>query len=702
MTEQFTWIPIYQELATELTKWQGRQKELIQFLEKVRGKGLVITPMNDKNEDGVRFLVEEIDPFTFFGVFNRGIREDQRIGILAEIKNFFDLKSSLPSDFLGVPVLNNQMSWYFSYKKDRDVKDVARLWQLFQLALLDNPLNNVEFLKAFDEALQVRGTHVNLTIGLYWIRPYVYLSLDSLNRSYLNIKLPKEGISSKFYLKTIQTISTDNVTFPEATYSAWIKRQESTDQESTVQETQIVVKQPDIEYWLVGAYWNDQDPPDQTPRLLDEGLWENGYEDRYLDDVKSMKVGDKIAIKSSSTQRNNLPFDNRNNTVSKMDIKAVGTVVANRGDGRSVEIEWETDFEERTWYFYTNRLTVWHLNLDPKYKWAWMVQDLIDFVWHGKEQTYEKFTSFWWDKSSDVTEGEPEPYSIEDMIASGVFLSGHELVSIVDRLREKKAIIIQGAPGVGKTFIARKLAFALMEEQDKQRVKLIQFHQSYSYDDFVRGYRPLPGQAGTFGLQNGIFFDFCEKARNDPDREYIFIIDEINRGNLSQIFGELLMFIESDKRGKEFSVPLVYRKEDEPEFYIPGNVYLVGLMNLADRSLAMVDYALRRRFSFITLKPQFESDIFRKWLEDRSMNVELIDLIINKMSALNKVIREDSLLGENYQVGHSYFCPKGDNFEGLTEEWYKAIVDKEIIPLLKEYWFDNAGKVSEVERSLKA
>ena len=129
---------------------------------------------------------------------------------------------------------------------------------------------------------------------------------------------------------------------------------------------------------------------------------------------------------------------------------------------------------------------------------------------------------------------------------------------------------------------------------------------------------------------------------------------------------------------------------------------MVGLMNLADRSLAMVDYALRRRFSFITLKPQFESDIFRKWLEDRSMGAELIDLIINKMSALNKVIREDSLLGENYQVGHSYFCPKGDDFEGLSVDWYRAIIDKEIVPLLKEYWFDNAGKVNEVERSLLA
>lgn len=385
-----------------------------------------------------------------------------------------------------------------------------------------------------------------------------------------------------------------------------------------------------------------------------------------------------------------------------MDIKAIGTVVANRGDGRKIEVEWDTDFKEKTWYFYTNRLTLWHLILDTNYKWSWMVRELIDFVWHGKEQDYGKYVNLWWNNSSEAVGDETEPYSNEDMIASGVFLNRDELASIIDRLREKKAIIIQGAPGVGKTFIARKLAFALMEEQDPARVKLIQFHQSYSYDDFVRGYRPMAGQAGTFGLQNGIFFDFCEKARNDPDREFVFIIDEINRGNLSQIFGELLMLIESDKRGKEFSVPLVYRKENEPEFYIPGNIYLIGLMNLADRSLAMVDYALRRRFSFITLKPQFESDIFTKWLEDRTMDKNLIELVVNKMSAINRVIREDPLLGENYQVGHSYFCPKGDNFEGLSTAWYNSIIKTEIIPLLKEYWFDNTAKVNEAERILLA
>ena len=241
-----------------------------------------------------------------------------------------------------------------------------------------------------------------------------------------------------------------------------------------------------------------------------------------------------------------------------------------------------------------------------------------------------------------------------------------------------------------------------MKEIDNERLETVQFHQSYSYDDFVRGYRPAAGKAGNFVLQNGVFYEFCQKAVKDPDREYVFIIDEINRGNLSQIFGELLMLIEHDKRGPEFAIPLTYRNEDEPHFFVPSNLYVIGLMNLADRSLAMVDYALRRRFVFVTLKPQFESELFRQWLLERSMDAELAQLIMERMSELNREIREDPLLGENYQIGHSFFLPRGDNFAGLDKNWYEGIVRTEIIPLLKEYWFDNPNKAKQAEKRLLA
>ncbi|MBI5464112.1 MAG: AAA family ATPase, partial [Ignavibacteriales bacterium] len=242
----------------------------------------------------------------------------------------------------------------------------------------------------------------------------------------------------------------------------------------------------------------------------------------------------------------------------------------------------------------------------------------------------------------------------------------------------------------------------LMKEIDHDRLEMVQFHQSYSYDDFVRGYRPNPAKAGSFILQNGVFYDFCHKAIRNPDREYVFVIDEINRGNLSQIFGELLMLIEADKRGPEFAIPLAYRNEDEPPFFVPANLYLIGLMNVADRSLAMVDYALRRRFVFISLRPQYESVLFRRWLLERSMNTDLVELIIERMTKLNVQIREDPSLGENYEIGHSFFLPKGDNFAGLHKDWYRGVVRTEIVPLLKEYWFDNPKKVEEAEKRLLA
>ncbi len=704
MPAQFTWIPFYQSLADALSGWQDRQSELIAFLENLRAQDLKITPLMDKDENGTSCMLKEIDPFTFFGVFNRGIREKERIAILSQMKRHFDLRNSLPEDFTGIPILNNMSSWFFAFQKSRRDGDIARLWRIFQLALSDFPLENKDFLRAFDDALTVKQTNVNLTMGLFWIRPYTFLNLDATNRAFLKIKLPSGGLTSEFYVTALRSLSTQGKFFPELSCAAWLaaRNQAPVPGETSSEPVQAA----GINYWLVSAYWDGQEPADQTVRFLEQGIWENGYQDRYLDDVKAMCVNDKIAIKATSTQRKGLPFDARNKTVSRMMVKAIGTIVANRNDGRTVEVEWDQNRNEQSWYFYTNRSTVWRLRTDNDYKYKELSDQLVGFVWYGKAQDYDWFCKRWWDTDKGISSEEPKPitvpYSIEDIVASGVFLTEKELNQYLDRLRVKKAMILQGAPGVGKTFIAKKLAYGLMEETDDKRIETAQFHQSYSYDDFVRGYRPLPGQAGSFGLQNGIFCDFCQKAMKDPDREYVFIIDEINRGNLSQIFGELLMLIEADKRGPGFAVPLVYRTQNEPRFYIPPNVYLIGLMNLADRSLAMVDYALRRRFAFITLKPQFESDLFRQWLAQRGMSASLIQLIVERLTVLNKEISDDPLLGENYQVGHSFFCPKGESFSGLNRSWYEAIVGTEIIPLLKEYWFDNPQKAAEAERELLA
>ena len=286
-----------------------------------------------------------------------------------------------------------------------------------------------------------------------------------------------------------------------------------------------------------------------------------------------------------------------------------------------------------------------------------------------------------------------EPYGIDDLIADGVFLERSEIERMLRILQTKKNLILQGPPGVGKTFIARKLAYVLMGEKGERtekRITSVQFHQSYSYEDFVGGFRPhVEDRRMVFTRQDGPFMRVCEMARDDPDADYVVLIDEINRGNLSRVFGELLMLIEADKRRSEYGVTLQHRPDAKERFFVPENVYIIGTMNLADRSLTGMNVAMRRRFGFVDLEPQFNERVFTDWLSDETdMPPDMQARINTRMAALNSAIADDASLGFNYAVGHSFFCPPEAGPAGGWKEWYETVVEYEIRPLLREYWFD--------------
>ncbi len=544
--EQFDWVDFYKEFAQKLLKYKVNRKELVSLVENVYKDSAINMPTLEIDNKLV-----DIDPFTIFGLFNKGITKDNRLKIMSNFAKRLNIQAKLPTSFGSIPVLNNQNATFYYFANLRAENDIDELWCLFESALnyaKNATAENRKILSYyFDIVINKKGNgNSKITMGLYWIAPNTFLNLDSRNEWYIyeSGKLPAELVNTL---------------------------------------------------------------PNVEPKISSQ---------KYFTIVERLKEY-LFAGKSELKDFNELSFE------------------------------------------------------------AWRYSEEVNQQ-KKQEQMIE-------DKKHNLEEDEKEQkysaYTKDDFL-SDVYMTTESYNSLVRLLENKKNIILQGAPGVGKTYIAKRLAYSIIGEKNIERVDMVQFHQSYSYEDFIMGFRP---DSTGFELKTGVFYNFCKEAEKDEENKYFFIIDEINRGNLSKIFGELFMLIENDKRNT--SIQLIYNNE---KFSVPKNVYIIGMMNTADRSLAMLDYALRRRFAFFDIVPGFDTEGFKTY-KDSIENPNFGNLI-NCVKRLNEVIANDETLGNGFCIGHSYFCNLSKN---VPDKEMIDIIEFELIPLIKEYWFDEKFKVNE-------
>lgn len=435
------------------------------------------------------------------------------------------------------------------------------------------------------------------------------------------------------------------------------------------------------QYWLhspgPGAGWWDE--------FYDNSEMGLGFDE--IGDLSRYNSQEEIKLKFKQIHGNNSFYIGNANTCWQFihDMQIGDVVFARRGRneiiGKGV-VESEYEYDESNDNYHKIRKINWTHNGVWNYDLGKLASKILKDITSLQEEVDNINALFDDDENvGDNRDFEYPTYSA-DKFLDEVYINEDDYETLVNLLKNKKNLIVQGAPGVGKTFMAKRLAYSIMGVKDTNRVMMVQFHQSYSYEDFVMGFRPAKN---GFELKHGSFYEFCKKAEEDSDNSYFFIIDEINRGNLSKIFGELFMLIENDKRGDKNRIRLLYSNEF---FFIPKNVHLIGLMNTADRSLAMIDYALRRRFAFFDLKPGFDTEGFRNYQEN--LESSKFNSLIETMKELNQEIENDESLGEGFRIGHSYLC---NIKEEDIDEKLDYIVEYELIPLLKEYWFDDSEKI---------
>lgn len=825
---QFEWINFYSEFATKLLEFKNNRAELIADIQSAYSAINMKLPKLEREDS-----IIDIDPFSVFGLFNKGITNANRIAILESFATVFNIKSKVPNNFDGIPVLNNLKATYYGFKDDRQVADIDNLWGLYEsainLAEKDDAANREIFTKWYDTVHDQLGIRWNITMGLYWIRPYEFINLDSINRGFIvdpdnmpvdfvnsvKKKLNKVPYASEYLaikdacLHALKDSDYEYKNFPELSYRAWIVSKQVNQEKAEVKGKKsskaaflrwfapLIQALRDLggsgtpaeaRAKIIENEQLSEDEINQTRGKNNVNKFENevafarnylvnaGYIDKSVYGIwtlteagKSVDMTSEMAsdifknVLSSSPSKQGKNID----ALADEDVHTVRYWLYAPGEGSCMWDEFYTSgimaigwgvignlstFDSKdamkikmrevideslsyknaahaTWQF-ANEMKIGDIVFVKKgmhqiigrgvvmsdyeydntrvdeYKNIRQVDWTHNGVWPHPGQAVmktltditsytdyvEKLNSLFEDETEEDAEDVEKtypPYTKEDFL-SEVFMPEEEYDKLSGILRIKKNIILQGAPGVGKTFVAKRIAFSMMGVKDVERVMMVQFHQSYSYEDFIMGFRP---STDGFELKRGAFYNFCKKAEIDGDNDYFFIIDEINRGNLSKIFGELFMLIENDKRG--VSLQLLYSDE---KFSVPKNIYIIGMMNTADRSLAMLDYALRRRFAFFEIKPGFTTDGFREYR--MSLENEKFDKLIACVESLNNVISNDESLGDGFCIGHSYFCNLLP--DTINDQVLSGIVEYELIPLLKEYWFDEPTKVKDWSSNLRS
>ena len=712
---QFDWVEYYKEFARILLSYRNSRQALIEKIREVFATTAISLPTLEKDNK-----IVDIDPFTVFGLFNKKLTDSNRISILQAIAELFEVKARVPASFNSIPVLNPQNSTFYYFEGERSENDIDDLWAFYEEALeyaeKPTPENRDILSRSFDKAITKKGNgNSKITMGLFWIAPDSFLNLDQRNTWYIyeSGMIPKNVVSSlpkietkipasKYFeivekLRTyLQSDKSKLKDFKELSFEAW-KYSEQVNQENKLGKTQnekmikgAAVADDGVEgthYWLYSpgeraSLWDE---------CLNDGIMAIGWDEigdlRAFSSKDEMKKAMKEKIDPSKVYRNGAhatwQFIH--------EMKPGDIVFAKKGlhhiIGRGI-VESDYIYDSSRSDYNNIRKVCWTHNGEWPHPGQASMKTLTDIT--SYTDYVKKLNAFFVTETADDAEEievEHKPYNQEDFLKE-VFIDRDSYANLTALIRNKKNVILQGAPGVGKTFAAKRLAYSMIGEKNPNRVKMVQFHQSYSYEDFIMGFRP--SETG-FELKRGVFYNFCKDAEIDSENDYFFIIDEINRGNISKIFGELFMLIENDKRGVELQ--LLYSDE---LFSIPNNVYIIGMMNTADRSLAMLDYALRRRFAFFEMRPGFDTEGFKDYR--KGLKSVKFDRLINCIESLNSAIASDESLGDGFCIGHSYFC----NLTEATDQALHGIVEFELIPLLKEYWFDEPVKIKDWSEELRS